>query len=352
MADYPYIPVDITAEELEGIKTVDAKIANVEGRLTREIREISEKTRDLTNTKEVAGIVESVYTNGDVNILSRPCNVLTEYIDSDTEVGVGAYYFNYFDCPFLLKPNTKYKVRVESYLDYGEIGDPLYIFSREDHHSVETEPLLEITSVYFDIENYEYTSFEFTTPADYPKNKWVNIGGKFDSETLVSGTYQINAVEESVAKVYSKEEIDEKIDSKADDTILQDILVDDSPEWISGGSGAYPGKHINRTIKLVSGKKYYVKINVKAEANDVVYFFLGYKVSRQMTYVDGYYECEFNGFDFDGETRLGWESEWGSITATKITISRLDSMAEVLGNIDSALDELHRYAQALVGGDS
>lgn len=144
--------------------------------------------------------------------------------------------------------------------------------------------------------------------------------------------------------------------AKAQVDLLRDewnfTLYDDSPEWISGGV-AYPGYHINKSIKLVSGKKYYVKINVKIEAGDIVYFFLGdgSEVWQPMTYVDGYYECEFNGFDYDGETIIGLESEWGKIMATKITISQMDSMAEVLGNIDSALDRIIAIQDSLIGGE-
>lgn len=172
---------------------------------------------------------------------------------------------------------------------------------------------------------------------------------KAETEVGKAQNYSGSANAAAVAsKMYSEQ-------AKAQVDLLRDewnfTLYEDSPEWISGGSGAYPGQHINKSIKLVSGKKYYVKINVKAEADDIVYFSLGYEVYRQMTYVDGYYECEFNGFDFEGETRIGWESEWGSITATKITISQMDSMAEVLGNIDKALDRIIAIQDSLIGGE-
>lgn len=169
--------------------------------------------------------------------------------------------------------------------------------------------------------------------------------------------YSISAGDSMVAAGnYAQDAQNYSEQAKAQVDLLHDewnfTLYEDSPDWISGG-GAFYGFHILKKIKLSSGKKYYVKINVEAEADDIVGFFLGYNgtVSQPMTYVDGYYECEFNGFDFEGETRIGWESEWGSITATKITISQMDSMAEVLGNIDKALDRIIAIQDSLIGGE-
>ena len=166
---------------------------------------------DVAHRKEVLSQVKTLYFDGDVKVYSDFSSIGTKFAYNEADGSIGGYYFNYFSRPFLFKPNTKYKVRVEKYIDFTEIGDPLYIFSAERPHTEQTPPILEITSVHFDIDNYEYTSFEFTTPHDYPENMLVFIGGKFQTEMPIKKNYQVSIVEESVAKVYTKEEIDNKL---------------------------------------------------------------------------------------------------------------------------------------------
>jgi hypothetical protein len=145
--------------------------------------------------------------------------------------------------------------------------------------------------------------------------------------------------------------------AKAQVDLLRDewnfTLYDDSPEWESGYY-ARPGKYIVKPIKLSSGKKYYCKINANAEVSNFYLYMMDGNLLllyKYMTYVDGYYECEFEGFDFEGEMKIGWEPDYGSIIATKITISQMDSMAEVLGNIDKALDRIIAIQDSLIGGE-
>lgn len=164
---------------------------------------------DTVRRKEVSNLVKSLYTSGDILVQSEICEILTKFVPNEAEPTIGGYYFNYFSRPILLNPNTTYKVRVEGYLDGTEIGSTLFAFDAESKHVTITPALFEITSIYFDT-NYEYTSFEFTTPSTLAENTLAFIGGKFNNENVVNGQYHINITAENTAVVYTKAEVDDK----------------------------------------------------------------------------------------------------------------------------------------------
>jgi hypothetical protein len=128
------------------------------------------------------------------------------------------------------------------------------------------------------------------------------------------------------------------------------VVYDTKPQW-KYHRDAYVGEEIPVNVSLSSKKKYIAKIEVKAEASDIVYLHFTDNIFKEMTYTDGCYECEFDGIDFSGDTYFAWESESGYISATKATVYAVTSMGNILGNIDSALDRIIAIQDSLIGGE-
>ncbi len=130
------------------------------------------------------------------------------------------------------------------------------------------------------------------------------------------------------------------------------ILYDDNPQWEDFTVLEYGGQ-IPCNVSLSSKKKYIAKVEAEFVA-DAGFVSLGFEPTGPSTanYVDGCYLIEFNGIDFSGDARFCWASSDGSIVGTKVMVYAVDSVANVVGNIDSALDKIIAIQENLIGGES